>query len=139
MGSSLQNQVSGFSKSFSLVKSSLLAAVIFQNFIGLKIGSGFCSKNFVSNLLRFPKLATWFLLRFWQASGFILQSPFFLACVSFLQSQVFKIGFKVFRKSFGKFGLGFFARFAFSGKVNFSQSQFLAKVLASPRLWRFGK
>jgi hypothetical protein len=29
----------------------------------------------------------------------------------FWQSQVSKIGFKVFRKSFGKFSSGFFARF----------------------------
>jgi hypothetical protein len=39
-----------------------------------------------------------------------------------------------FSKSIGKFGSGFSARFVFSGKVNFSQSQFSAKVLASSRL-----
>jgi len=37
----------------------------------------------------------------------------------FLQSQVSKIGFKVFSKSFSRFGLGFLARFIFSGKVAF--------------------
>jgi len=53
---------------------------------------------------------------------------------SFWQSQVSEIGFKIFGKSFGKFGSGFFARLISFGKVNFSQSQFLAKVSASPRL-----
>jgi hypothetical protein len=51
----------------------------------------------------------------------------------FLQSQVSEIGFKIFSKSFDKFGSSFFAKFIFSGKVNFSQSQFLAKVSASSR------
>jgi len=42
-------------------------------------------------------------------------------------------------KSFGKFGLGFLARFVFSGKAFFRKVSFLAKVLASPQFWHFGK
>jgi len=68
-----------------------------------------------------------------------LQSPFFLACISFIQSRVSKIGFKIFSEGFNKFVSGFFARFIFSSKVTFQQSQFLAKVSASSWLWRFGK
>jgi hypothetical protein len=44
------------------------------------------------------------------------------------QNQVSEIGFKIFGKSFGLFGSGFFAKFVFSGKVIFLQSLFLAKV-----------
>ena len=62
----------------------------------------------------------------------------FLACVLFGQVRLSKSA-TFFSKSFGKVGSGFFARLIFSGEVIFSQSQFLAKVLASSRLLRFGK
>jgi len=136
---SLANQGFGFLQKFCSIKFGVFSGGDFQNFIGFKIGSCFCSKSFGSNFLRSLKSASRFQAKFWQAIGFILQSPFFHGLHFFLQSQVFKIGFKVFRKIFGKFGSGFFARFVFSGKANFSQSQFLAKVLASSRLLCFGK
>jgi len=64
-------------------------------------------------------------------------------CFSWLAFCLVKSGFynrlHFFSKSFGKFGLGFFARFIFSGMFRFWQSQFLAKVSASSRLWHFGK
>ena len=41
----------------------------------------------------------------------------------FLAKSGFQDWLQGFSKSFGKFGLGFLARFIFSGKVNFSQSQ----------------
>jgi len=64
---------------------------------------------------------------------------FFSGLRSFRQSQVSKIGYifsaKVLASLVQVFSPGLF----FSGKVHFWQSQFLAKVSASPRLWRFGK
>jgi len=50
----------------------------------------------------------------------------FYGLPSLWSSQVSEIGFKIFSKSFGKFGSGFLARFVFSGKFVFSQSQFSA-------------
>jgi len=49
-----------FSKNFGLFKSGLLAVAIFQIFISSKLAYGFCSKSFVSNLLRFLKSASRF-------------------------------------------------------------------------------
>jgi len=54
----------------------------------------------------------------------------------FLAKSGFQNWLQGFRKSFDKFGSGFFARFIFSGTVNFLQNQFLAKVSASSRLFR---
>jgi len=68
---------------------------------------------------------------------------FCVVCFFWLAFSLVKSGsqnwLQGFSKSIGLFGSGFSARFIFSGKVNFSQSQYSAKVLASSRLWRFGK
>ena len=85
----------------------------------------------MSNLLRLSKSASRFLGKVSASKRFHLAKFIFSGLRFFWQSQVSEIGFKVFSKSFDKFGSGFSARFVFSGKVNFSQSQFLAKVSAS--------
>jgi len=50
------------------------------------------------------------------------------------QNQVSKIGYIFSGKVLASLVRALFARFVFSGKVNFSQSQFSAKVSASSRL-----
>jgi hypothetical protein len=55
---------------------------------------------------------------------------------SFWQSQALKISY-IFSAKFRQVWVRFFSSgLFFSGKVTFSQSQFSAKVSASPRLWR---
>ena len=137
LGLNLQNQVSGFSKSFGLFKSGLLAVVIFQNFIGLKIGSCFCFKKFRVKFAQVSKIGFKVLAEILVSKRFHFAKPCFYSKGFFLQSQVYEIDFKIFSKSFVKFCSGFFAEFIFSGKVHFLQSQFLAWVSASSRLWRF--
>ena len=66
---------------------------------------------------------------FWQSFGkqatFIWQNLFFWLAF-FLAISGFQNWLQGFSKSFAKFGFGFFVRFLFSGKVNFSQSQFFS-------------
>ena len=88
---SLQNQVSGFSKSFGLFKSGLLAVVISKNCwlqnwlmffvpkVSRQIGSGF------QNRLH------GFLSKLWQASSFILRSHLFVAKVIFCKIRSLKL------------------------------------------------
>ena len=87
---SLANQRFGFSKVSGSQKSAFLAVAFFQIFVSRKLAQVFGSKSFVSNWLRFLKLASWFSVRLWQASSFILQSPFFVACVLFGQVRFLK-------------------------------------------------
>ena len=108
----LQNQVSGFSKSFGLFRLGFLAVVISKIVLATrlaqvsKIGFKIFSQSFGKQAVSFGKVR-------------------FCGKGYFLQSQVFKFGFKVFSKSFGKFGSGFLVRFVFSGKfVFFAKSVF---------------
>ena len=55
------------------------------------------------------------------------------------QSQVSEIGFKIFSKSFGKFGSGFFARFIFFWQSKLLQSQFFSKGFGKFSALRFGQ
>jgi hypothetical protein len=55
---------------------------------------------------------------------------------SFWQSQALKISYIFFSEVSASLGQVFSSGLFFSGKVIFSQSQFSAKVSASPRLWR---
>jgi hypothetical protein len=135
----LQIRVSVSSKGSASIKSGNLAVVIFQIFVSYKSAQIFGSKSFGSNLLRVSKSASRFLGQVLVSKRFHLAKSIFHGLRFSWQSQVSKIGFKIFSKNFGKFISGFFARFIFSGKVTYSQSQFLAKVLASSWLWCFGK
>jgi len=108
----IQNQVSGFSRSFGLFRSGFLAVVILQNFIGLKIGSCFCFKKFRLKFVQVSKIGFKVLAEILASKRFYLAKSCFCGKSYLLQSQVSKIGFKVFSKSFGKFV--------------FSQSQFSA-------------
>ena len=68
-----------------------------------------------------------------------MRSPLFLACISFLHSQVSKIDFKVFSKSSGKFGSGFFASLIFSGKTIFFAKSVVSKGSGKFSALRFGR
>jgi len=116
-----------------------LAVAISKVLLVSKSAHGFCSKSFVSNWLRLQKSASKFSGKVLASKRLHLAKSVFHGLRFVWQSQVFKIGSKIFSESFSKFGLGFFARFIFFSKVNFSQIQFLAKVSASSRLWRFGR
>jgi len=78
----------------------------------------------VSNLLRLSKSASSFLGEVLTSKSFQLAKSVFHGLRFVWQSQVTKIGFKIFSKSFGKFSSGFFARFIFSGKVIFCKVSF---------------
>jgi len=116
----LQIRVSVFSKVSGSQKSAFLAAAVCKVLVSRKSAHVFGSKSFVSNLLKFPKLASWFSGKVLVSKWFHFTKSVFSGLRSFWQNQVSKIGFKVFRKSFGKFGLGFLARLIFSSKVHFS-------------------
>ncbi len=100
--------------------------VISKILLASKSAHVFCSKSFRSNLLRSLKSASWFQAKFWQAIGFILQSPFFMACISLGKNQVSKIGYifsaKVLASLVRAFSLGslFLAKSLFC-KVSFQQ------------------
>ena len=64
---------------------------VFQIFVPQKSAHGFCSKSFVSNLLRFLKLASKFSVRVLVRKGFIRQSLLFLACALFGQARFSKL------------------------------------------------
>jgi len=64
---------------------------------------------------------------------------FFSGLRSFWQSQVFKIGFKVLAKVLAGLVQVFSPGLFFLASLFFGKVSFLAKVLASPRLWRFGQ
>jgi hypothetical protein len=98
----------------------LLAVAVFQIFVSRKSAHVFSSKSFVSNLLRLLKSASGFSIKVLAGKRFHFAKSIFCGLRFLGQSQASKIGVKVFSKSFGKFGSGFFARFIFSGKVAFS-------------------
>ncbi len=102
------------------------------------MGSGFWFKKFRIKSAQVSKTGILVFGQVLTSKQFHFAKSVFSGARFFWQSQVSKIGFKVFRKSFGKVGSGFFSKFIFSGKLNFLQSQFSAKVSASPRLLRFG-
>jgi hypothetical protein len=133
---SRSNQGFGFSKSFRLFKSGLLAVAFFQVWRFQKLAFVFLLLAFFFNFLRSLKSASWLGVKFGQASGFILQNPVFVAKVILCKVRSPKLASRFLAKVSASLFQAFFARFIFSGKVNFSQSQFLAKVLASSRLWR---
>jgi hypothetical protein len=62
---SLANQRFGFSKSFRLFKSGLLAVAFFQVWRFQKLAFVFLSLAFFFNFLRSLKLASWLWVRFW--------------------------------------------------------------------------
>ena len=134
----MQIKVSVFSKVSGSIKSGIFSGGNFQNFIGFKIKSRFLFKKFRVKLAQVSKIGFMVFGQVLVSKQFHFAKSVLSGLRFFWQSQVSKIGFKVFIKSFGKFGSGFFAKFIFSGKVIFLQSQFSAKVSASPRLLRFG-
>ena len=91
MGLSLQNQVSGFSKSFGLFKSGLLAVVIFQNFIGLKIGSCFWFKKFRVKFAQVSKISFKVLVNVSASKRFHLAKFVFVAKVIFCKVRFPKL------------------------------------------------
>ena len=129
----------GFSKKFWFVQVGSFSGGEFPNLVGFKTGSRFLFKQFRVKFAQVSKIG---FKVFSQSSG---KQAVSFCKVCFFQLVFFwaKSGFQnwlhFFSKSFGKFESGFFVRFIFLGKLCFGQNQFLAKVLASPRLWRFGK
>ena len=113
--------------------------VVSKILLASKSAHGFCSNSFASNWLRLLKLVSWFSVKVSVSRRFHLAKFVFHGWHFIWSSQVSEIGFKIFSKSFGKFGSGFFARFIFSGKVNFSQSQFFSKGFSKFLVLRFGK
>jgi hypothetical protein len=101
----------------------------------LKIGSWFLFKKFRFKLAQVSEISFKVFSQSFskQAVSFCKVRFFWLAFFSVKSGSQNRLHF--FSKSFGKFGSGFFAKFIFSGKMVFWQSQFLAKVLASSRLW----
>jgi len=84
-----------------------------------KSAHGFDSKRFVLNWLKSLKLVSWFSVNTLASKRFHLAKSVFHGLRFVWQGQVSEIGFKIFNKSFGKFGFGFFVGFIFSGKVTF--------------------
>jgi len=91
LGLSLQNQVSGFSKSFGLFKSGFLAVVISKIVLAIKLAQVFVSKSFASNLLRFPKSASKFSGKVLASKRFHLAKSVFPACVSLGKVRFLKL------------------------------------------------
>ena len=73
----------GFSKKFWFVQVESFSGGYFQNCVGFKIGSGFVSKSFASNLLRFPKSASRFSVKVLASKRFHLAKSVFVAKVIF--------------------------------------------------------
>jgi len=128
-----------FSKFSGSVKFGFFSGGGFPNLCFSKIGSCFWFKKFRVKFAQVSKISFVVFAQVLASKRFHFAKSVFHGLRFFGQSQVCKIGFKVFCKCLGKFSSGFFARLIFSGKVIFPQSQFLAKVSASSRLWRFGK
>ena len=100
--------------------------VISKIVLASKLTHVFRSKSFVSNWLRFPKSASRFSVKVLASKRFHLAKSWFCGKGYFLQNQVCKIGFKIFSKSFGKFGSGFFSQVRF-----FWQGHFFVKLVFS--------
>jgi len=82
-------------------------------------------------------LASSFSSKVLASKGFYRSKFAFVASIHFRQSQVSEIGFSFSAKVSASLVQAFLSGSFFSGKVHFWQSQFLAKVSASPGLWRF--
>ena len=132
----MQIRVLVFSKIFGSIKLGVFSGGNFQCFIGFKISSWFLFKKFCVKFAQVSKIGFKVLVKVLVSRRFHFAQFVFYGLPSLWSSQVSEIVYIFFSKSFGKFGSGFFARFIFSGKVGFSQSQFLAKVSASSRLFR---
>ena len=114
-----------FSIKFQVQESQVsLAVVIFQFFVCFKIGSWFLLKQFRVKLAQVSKIGFKVLVKVLVSRRFHFAQFVFYGLPSLWSSQVSEIGFKIFSKSFGKFGSGFFARLIFSGKAIFSKVSF---------------
>ena len=129
----MQIRVLVFSKISGSIKLGVFSGGNFQSFIGFKIGSWFLFKKFCVKFAQVSKIGFKVLVKVLESRQFHFAQFVFYGLPSLWLSQVSEIGFKIFSKSFGKFGSGFFARFIFSGKVIFSKVSFSAKVSASSR------
>ena len=126
LGLNLQNQVSGFSKSFGLFKSGLLAVAISKILLVSKLAQVFVSKSSASNLLRFPKSASRFSGKVLASRQFRLAKSVFIAKVIFCKIRFLKLASRLLAKVSARLGrafspgLFFLASFVF-GKVSFQQ------------------
>ena len=82
----------------------------------MKIGSGFWFKKFHFKSAQVSKIGFKILAKILAGKRFHLAKSVFHGLRFVFQNQVSEIGFKVFSKSFGKFGLDFSARFFFLAK-----------------------
>jgi len=116
----LQIKVLVFGKVSASIKSGFFSGGSFPSFCFLKIGSSFCFKKFWVKFAQASKIGFNVLVKVLASKQFHLAKSVFHGLRFVRSSQVSEIGFKIFSKSFGKFGSGFFVRFIFSGKVGFS-------------------
>jgi len=110
---SLANQGFGFSKFSGSIKFGIFSGGSFQNFIRFKISSWFWFKKFRVKSAQVAKIG---FKVFSQSLGKQVVSfckVRFCGLRFFWQSQVSKISYIFFSKSFGRFGSGFFAKFFF--------------------------
>ena len=114
---SLANQGFGFSKVSGSIKSGIFSGGNFQNFIGFKIRSRFCSKSFGSNLLRLLKLASRFLAKVLASKRSYFTKFVFVACVSFGKIRFLKLATFFSAKVSVSFVQVFLSGSFFSGKV----------------------
>ena len=122
----MQIRVLVFSKISGSIKLGVFSGGNFQSFIGFKIGSWFLFKKFCVKFAQVSKIGFKVLVKVLESRQFHFAQFVFYGLPSLWLSQVSEIGFKIFSKSFGKFGSGFFAKLIFSGKVIFSKVSFSA-------------
>ena len=82
-----------FSKFSGSTKSGFFSSGSFQNFIGFKICSWFCSNSFVSNLLRFLKIGFVVLGQVLVSKRFLFAKSAFSGWRSFGSGQASEIGY----------------------------------------------
>ncbi len=128
---SLSNQGLGFQQSLGFVKISIFSGGSFPSFGFLKnwCFSFLCKFRF--RLCQAFKIGVTILGKVFASKSFYRSKFAFVASIIFRQSQISKIGFKVFSRGLYKICSDFFVRFTFSGKGSGLQSHFFSK--------RFGK
>ena len=136
MSSSLQNQVSGSSKSLSLLNSGFFSGGEFPNFIGLKTGSCFLFKKFRIKFTQVSKIGFVVLGKVLADKQFYFAKSCFVAKFIFCKVRSPKSASRFLAKVLASLVQALSPGSFFSGKLFFWQSQFLAKVLASPQLLR---